>query len=353
MNQETIQQFQHISCTEESTSSITSTIVELLNLDAFLPSTGRVLIEETQKDYELSYSTLLEKKDFPRFGEITSKAQNILGFKFSLKGQRSLPLFSNTCLSQPSDNPGKDIQDDGDENPFEVIEINKKSFEESAINYGPIDFLFSSPFIKMLPAEQRILGLQGDGYLESYLIKCIKSGNSYRNNGNYHQAIESYQKAIQINKTRKYLSQENLGTLYYHLGIAQKAIKDFPNSIKNLNEALNIYKTIFKKDDPEMIIDTYYTLGCTCLEAKKEPLAMKAFLEGYFNSQDDSANLSDMLYLLRKFFLKTPDHENAIKFFKRACLVSKKAARSGLKKNLYLIETIEKESILISRDCEF
>lgn len=114
-----------------------------------------------------------------------------------------------------------------------------------------------------------------------YIAESYKGiGIAYYEMGQYKDAVDNLENAIQKGQT-------SLGTTYYLLGISYMEIGDYENALKNISEALT------KTDNSEELVQELRYNEVLCMELTSDWDGAKAKATSYLQSYPDDVNMQE------------------------------------------------------------
>jgi tetratricopeptide (TPR) repeat protein len=77
-------------------------------------------------------------------------------------------------------------------------------------------------------------------------------GNIYLRNNNYQKALKFYQRALEIENSRKFVSNSHLASLYQNIAIAQAAMGNYDDAENYFEKSITIKERLLPEDDPKL-----------------------------------------------------------------------------------------------------
>ena len=213
----------------------------------------------------------------------------------------------------------------------EGFAILKKRFIRNQILFDRLKSLviFSIIFLLCLGTYERNTFWKSDIKL---LEDCVKKspnkirihynlGLAYQRAGLYQEAIESYQRAIELKGTENKINAAGTyfesmdASLYKNLGVAYRKLGGYENAIKSYKEAIRI-----KPSDP----DSFNNLGLAYYAVNKLQEAVDAFRQAIFLKPDDD----EFYYNLGVTFNKMNIHRDAVKAYTEAIRINEGSVKA-------------------------
>jgi len=77
-------------------------------------------------------------------------------------------------------------------------------------------------------------------------------GNIYLRNNNYQKALKFYQRALEIENSREFVSSSHLASLYQNIAIVQAAMGNYDDAENYFEKSITIKERLLPEDDPKL-----------------------------------------------------------------------------------------------------